>query len=255
MNLKDNSNKIIASSNFSNFDASFSSSGNEVIYVKQTSVDPMSTRNDIILVNLNNFVETNLTINNAIEGVYPKISPDGNMVCFSGYRNELDRYNIYILDRNGTNMKQLTNDSLKYLNSVFSLDGTQIFCTGFNGYGNEIYSLNISNKTITNLTKTNFEYIYDELSLSPNNKTLLFTRHMDPYSSDIFLIDIDGSNFRQLTYSNSSLNGKFSYNGEKILFIDKVNEVFQIFEMKIDGSDKVNLSNDNSNNTLPIFLP
>lgn len=255
MDLDDNFTRVISSSNFPRFDASFSPDGNDVVYVAQSPVNINHNRNDIILFSLNNFEEINLTISSGVEGVSPKISPLGDKICFVGRTDEFNPLQIYSIGKDGSNLTRLTNDSLSYYNVIFSKDGRKLYFTGWNGFGHEIFSLNIDNGDLMNLTNNDFNYSYFDCNLASDNRSLLTSRYVDPFNSDIFLIDILSFNITQLTFDGASLNGKFSKDGEKIIYISKVNDLYQVFKMNLDGANKKNLSNNFSNNIKPRYIP
>ena len=77
-------------------------------------------------------------------------------------------------------------------------------------------------------------------------------------------MDVDGSNEIQLTNNNqqnyspySSPDGfLFSPDGSKIVFVSKTNNLFfDIYTMDVDGSNQINLTNNNSNVDFPQFSP
>ena len=82
-------------------------------------------------------------------GIFPDISPDGKLMCFTL------KGDIYIIDTDGKNMKNLTNTSdLTEITPSFSPDGKSILYSGSANAKNDFLS---GNKPNMNLYKINLE--------------------------------------------------------------------------------------------------
>ena len=102
MNINGTQKRIVTSTLGRNFDASLSPDGQYFVFVFQ------HPQNDIVIKNINGTTVINLTSKYKIEGVYPKFSYDGEKICFTGYKTFLAKGKIFIIDRNGSNLRQLT---------------------------------------------------------------------------------------------------------------------------------------------------
>jgi TolB protein len=240
--------KIITSIYHQNFDASFSPDKQQIVYVSQ------NPNNDIIIMDINGNEQINLTSGTGVEGVHPKFSSDGRWICFCGYSNGFMPNNLFIIDKYGTNMKKLTNDTLDCYNNLFSLDNRKIFYTGFQNNGTEIFSINVDGTNVKKITNKNFQFIPMYLELSPDGKKILFTQFYsyNPTNSDLYLLEVDGTNLEQITFSNMAWRGVFTKNGKKIIYNERVNGISQIYEMNLDGTHKINLSNNEFDDEHPI---
>ena len=248
MNIDGTQKRILASTSYNSYVASFSPDGQEIIF--STS----NPQNDIIIIDLNGNEVINLTAKTGIGGNQARFSPDGKKICFYSQSSELNPYNIFITSRDGSDTRQLTNDTLSYYSRIlFSLDGKQIFFAGNDQHysGNEIFSVNVDGSNFRELTNTNFQFLYILLEISPDGESLLFTKQ---YSNDpsIYSMKLDGTGLKQITYSNAAVDGVYTSDGNNIIYTQMENGKYQIFEMEYDGTQKRNLSNNAFSDIYPV---
>lgn len=95
-------------------------------------------------------------------GIFPDISPDGKLMCFTL------KGDIYIIDTDGENMKNITNTStLTEITPSFSPDGKSILYSGSESTKNDFLS---GNKPNMNLYKINLNTLQTEqLTFGENN--------------------------------------------------------------------------------------
>lgn len=208
-------------------------------------------------------IRKNLFTGNLIEpegfgNFYPTFSPDGSKLYYLSNKNE-DYFltSLYVYDFN-TKKSQLVQQGVR---STFSItpDGNKI-----------IYSkLTEKNK---NLVKIHDLYIYDLIqkkekrltyglrannpSLSPDEKTIVYVSQKDG-TLNLFLIDIEGKNQRQLTYFQNGeqvYNPKFSPDGSKIIFDYSLNESRDIAICDLDGNIDFVLAEKNVDERNPVFI-
>lgn len=189
---------------------------------------------------------------------YPAFSPDGNKIYYLSNKNE-DYFitSLYVYDLS-TRKSELVQEGISSTFSIFP-DGNKI-----------IYSkLTEKNK---NLVKINDIYIYDlekkkekrltyglranNPGLSPDGKTVVFTSQRDG-TINLFLIDIDGKDLRQLTFFNNGeqlFNPRFSPDGNKIIFDYALNESRDIAICDLDGNIDFILNEQGVDERNPVFL-
>lgn len=95
--------------------------------------------------------------NGLILGSFPAWSPDGMHIAFNSNlyssSNPESDFEIYVIDTDGTNLKQLTHNGIDELHPAWSLDGTQLAFQGDTLAGDfEIFILNIASESISQLT-------------------------------------------------------------------------------------------------------
>jgi Tol biopolymer transport system component len=189
---------------------------------------------------------------------YPAFSPDGSKLYYLSNKNE-DYFltSLYVYDFT-TKKSELVQQGVR---STFSItpDGNKI-----------IYSkLTEKNK---NLVKIHDLYVYDltkkkekrltyglranNPSLSPDGKTIVYVSQKDG-TLNLFLIDIEGKNQRQLTFFQNGeqvYNPKFSPDGSKIIFDYSLNDCRDIAVCDLDGNIDFILAEKNVDERNPVFL-
>ena len=146
---------------------------------------------------------------------YPAFSPDGR-IAFSDDSD--GDYEVYVVNANGSNLQQLTNNTAHDYGVDWSPDGTKIAFNRErpgkltlnpahpgtnNGSGNsgngDIYVMNSDGTNQTRLTRhgnTDFYPIY-----SPDGSQIVFSRgNGNAANSDIYKMNADGSNVIRLTH-------------------------------------------------------
>lgn len=160
----------------------------------------------------------------------PIFSPNGEKILYFTSPNESE--NFCIINVDGMEMKRLDAQASFYSfslenNKVFSADSKKIY---FIGNSEEIFSINIENDLISQLTDD--ELIKDKLFFSKDNNKVLFTAHKNNVqnSYDYYIMNSDGSNIEKLSSIFPELldNNKIpliNENGVKIVDVSK-NDLF-----------------------------
>ncbi|MFN4152136.1 MAG: TolB family protein, partial [Candidatus Sericytochromatia bacterium] len=120
-------------------------------------------------------------------------SPDGSKIAFeSGLDFSTD---IYIMNADGSNQTNLTNNALENSEPIFSPNGSKIaFISNY-----DIYIMNADGSNQTNLTNSPSASDYG-VNFSSNGSKILFSLYEDPFG-EIYEMNIDGSNKTNLTNS------------------------------------------------------
>jgi len=118
------------------YGARFSPNGSKIVFTKESGVFTMNNdgSNQVLIA-------SGTGMNN------PTFSPDGSKIMYTAGSSD-----IYIMDANGANRMNLTNNSSYDWSPNFSPDGSLIvFCSDREGNG-DIYTMNIDGSNQTNLT-------------------------------------------------------------------------------------------------------
>lgn len=146
--------------------------------------------------------------------------------------NRTGTYQLYSMNEDGSNIKQLTDDSdfpIEY--ASWSPDGKKIAVNsqagGVEYYGPAIHVMNSDGTGRYKLTQPSPEGLNyasgDRPAWSPDGKRLAFHRVMIPESrgnTDLFVIDADGTHERRLTKTNDAAEyvGSWSSDGRFLYF-------------------------------------
>jgi Tol biopolymer transport system component len=134
---------------------------------------------------------------------YPSYSPDGTKIVFRGDHDLVDHSGdeeLYVMNADGTNIVQLTSNTVFDSAPAFSPDGTKLAFESARDSGNalvlDIYVMNADGSDVRRLTA---DPAHDEGPIwSPDGTKIAFTSERGG-SSDIWVMNADGSGVRRLT--------------------------------------------------------
>ncbi|MBI1926904.1 sigma-70 family RNA polymerase sigma factor [Candidatus Poribacteria bacterium] len=173
-------------------------------------------------------------------------------IAFMSKRNGNDE--IYVMDADGTNPVNLTQNPAPDGYPSWSPDGTRIaFASERDGPG-EIYVMNVDGTNPVNLTN---HPAWDGFpSWSPDGKKIAFHSTRDG-NSEIHVMDADGKNSINLTRNQAGINNipSWSPDGTKVAFISNRDGNWEIYVMDADGKNQTNLTKHPAYDTLPSWSP
>ena len=185
----------------------------------------------------------------------PILPPAANgKILFQSTRSSLDlTYNIYVMDADGTNPINLTNDSSDDYSATWSPDGTKIaFASDRDGNG-EIYVMNADGSNVVRLT--NNPEADGEPCWSPDGSKIAFESNRQD-NLDIYVMDADGSNVTRLTTDLLDDKGPaWSPDGGKIAFSSSRNGSSEVYLMDANGGNQINLTNRSGLDNTPAWSP
>ncbi|MCH7782330.1 PD40 domain-containing protein, partial [candidate division KSB1 bacterium] len=180
-------------------------------------------------------------------------SPDGSRIVFSSRRGDLPSVefteltgerNIYLMDSDGSNQTQLTDNTMASWNPAWSPDGLRIVFDANNTgryTGWAIYVIDIDGtnlQRLTSISKSNIEPVW-----SPDGSRILYF-FLEVGNIGFYTMNPDGSNKVRLTINNEDgIYAAWSPDGTKIAFRSRREaENWDIYIMDSDGSNQVNLT-------------
>ncbi len=153
-----------------------------------------------------------------------------------GYVWPLDKYDIYTVNRDGTDMKRLTNYDVYTAEGVLSPDGKRIVFTSLKDGDLDIYTMNVDGSDVRRLTTTPG---YDGGPWwSPDGTRIVYRAHhpkdsaelrqyqellaqglIRPSKVELFVMNADGTDQRQVTaLGGANFGPSWSPDGKKIIF-------------------------------------
>jgi TolB protein len=209
----------------------------------------------------------------AVEKVCPP-RPDAS----KGYVWRLDPFDIYTAHADGTHRRRLTRFGVYTAEGVLSPDGRRIVFTSLKDGDLDIYVMNVDGTHVRRLTNQigydggawwspdGKRIVYrayhptDEKDLA-SYKDLLAQRLVRPNKMDLWIMDADGGNQRQLTHLGAASFGpSWTPDGTKIIFssnhhTDPKLGNFDLFLIKPDGSGLEQITTAATFDGFPMFSP
>jgi TolB protein len=161
--------------------------------------------------------------------VFPADGPTGKIV----YTCQVAGDQLCIINADGTDIRQLTEDDNRHWYASISPDGASVVYSAHvddNIY--EIFELNLANGVTIQLTSKLGVLIAPEIS--PDGKSVVFTRGDANGASQIWVMDRSGANPRQV--HGQGWDPSWSPDGTQILFASNIEGANQLFVMNLDGS-------------------
>ena len=187
-------------------------------------------------------------IPNARAGSGLRWSPDGRKFALS-----IDD-DVYVMDADGTNLKQLTTDPARDVAPAWSPDGSRIaFMSRRSGQGFWVMSADGSNQRRLTADEDSSP------SWSPDGRMIVFTTARDSSYQELWAMNADGSNEHPVGERVNALSPSYSPDGKTIVFwfLTDTTGSQQVYAIAPDGTNIRNLTNSTrqSFNQSPIWSP
>ncbi len=167
-------------------------------------------------------------------------------------------YDIFVADRDDTNVRQLTETWRYDAEATISRDGKKIVFTSLRDGDLDIYSMDADGSNVKKLTdRLGYDggpfYSYDGTKIvyrayHPGSEEeradylgLLEQDLIRPSQLEIFVMDADGSNKRQLTDNGAANFAPYFFpSGDRVLFVSNMHEPgsrnFDLYAVNVDGA-------------------
>src|SRR5271165_757463 len=183
-------------------DYAFSPDGQEICYTSNHDKNPAaSTNNDLWIVPVSGGAAKNITADNPASDSTPLYSPDGRYIAYRAQQRpgyESDRFRLMLYDRKTGEKKDLTEDFDHWVGTIaWTPDSKTIDFSAEHKGHSLIYALDIdSAKSSRRAIVAGFN---DDLTVTPNGKTLLFTRMSVTAPIEIYASDVAGAGCPAMT--------------------------------------------------------
>lgn len=176
-----------------NYAADWCRGGDKVVYTSTRSGDA-----EIYVKDMKTRKDKRVTFNPAIDTT-PCWSPSGDEIAFTSQRSGTPQ--IYIMNADGTNIRRITHDGTYYDSPAWSPDGTRIAYVARVEYRFDVYVYNLKDNTVIKLTEQSGRN--ENPTWSPDGRHLVFASNRSG-SYQLYTIDYDASNLRQLTFKGEN---------------------------------------------------
>lgn len=193
-------------------------------------------------------------------------SPNGDKIFFTFQKNRNDVSQLYTMNPDGTDITKVSiNDQRNYSSPDISPDGEKIV---FMSHGETpstgktrrqtIFIMDADGSNEVQLITDPPKNMLGEVgpSWSPDGKKIIFFSYTRGQILEIFTINPDGTEQKQLTTMNHYLSSpSWSPDGKYIVFIKGLIHNADIYRMNSDGTDIVRLTKNGENDSFPRFSP
>jgi dipeptidyl aminopeptidase/acylaminoacyl peptidase len=192
-------------------DYAFSPDSKELAYASNTDkVEATSTNGDIFTVSVKGGKPRRLTgVNLAYDGS-PLYSPDGRYIAYRAQVKpgfESDRFRLMVFDRKTGRMRSLTESLDSSVDSYsFSHDGGKVYFSAAERGLEPVYVLNMTSGAIDKIIANGFN---DDVKVTDDGHTLIFTRNSASRPNEIYTASADGTSVKQLTTTNDALMASY----------------------------------------------
>jgi TolB protein len=208
--------------------------------------------------------------------------PGGDRLLFAsshahGYVWPLDRFDLYTVGRDGSDMRRLTNFDVYTAEAIVSPDGKRVVFTSLKDGDLDIYVMNIDGTGLKRLTSTpgydggpwwspdGTKIVYranhptDSAELA-QYRSLLAQGLVRPSRVELFVMNADGSDQRQITHlGGANFGPSWTRDGRKIIFSSNYKNPrsrnFDLFLINVDGTGLEQITTHGEFDGFPMFSP
>jgi Tol biopolymer transport system component/formylglycine-generating enzyme required for sulfatase activity/pimeloyl-ACP methyl ester carboxylesterase len=156
----------------------------------------------------------------------------GGVIAFFSNRDGNDE--IYVMNADGSNQRNLTNHPLSDTDPAWSPDGSQIAFASTRDRNYEIYVMDADGNNVRRLT--DHPDIDAHPTWSPDGSQIAFLSRRDG-NVEVYLINVDGSNLQRITFNTyNDFEINWSPDGKLIALSSEIGEFGNIYTIDIEAA-------------------
>ena len=174
----------------------------------------------------------------------PEYSPDGEMITFTRWNTNSERYQVMLMERNGNNPSNIPR--VEGWDPTWSPDGKQILFASDRNGPVQLFVVRTDGKNLHQVS--NLPAIRGRSDWSPDGQYIV-TYSGESWHRELYIMNADGSESRQLTPTGGNSQGpSFSPDGKWVAFtayFDNYGDDHgcEIYIIRTDGTDLRRLTN------------
>ncbi|TAE24444.1 MAG: hypothetical protein EAZ91_20460 [Cytophagales bacterium] len=203
----------------------------------------------------------NLTRSPFTDERYASWSPDGKQVTFTSNRTPDGAFNVFVMDADGSNVRQITFEKAPAVcyYPVFTGDGKTIVFS----LANDAVGKAIAARVPANGGPVREIADARDAHVSPDGQRVVFTLKKGN-NFPVFVVNIDGTNLQQLTTPDQpndlgAVGPVFSPDGKQIAYVNQVGQgaaaALELFVMDSDGKNSRQITRLGQMSTSPAWSP
>jgi dipeptidyl aminopeptidase/acylaminoacyl peptidase len=203
------------------WDYAFSPDSREIAFTRNPdTLVAVSTNNEIYIVPVSGGTPKNISQNPANDS-QPLYSPDGKYIAYRMMRRagfEADRRELVLYESatgKRINLTELVDYSMNDV--VWSPDSKSLFFNSDDKGTVSVFHVSIADKKVTTILNTGFN---TTLQITPDGKTLVMTGETIKTPAELFRMDRDGKNLKQITYINAGMVSPLEMNSLESFWFD-----------------------------------
>jgi len=203
------------------WDYAFSPDSKEMVFTR--NMDPMiaiSTNNDLFIVPVTGGPAKKITENPGNDS-QPWYSPDGKFIAYRRMERagfEADRNQLVLYERaTGRHINLTEQFDYSVHDVVWSPDSKMLYFNADDKGNESIFRVSVQTKKVEALLTTGYN---TQLRMSPDGKSLLFLRESINTPAELYRMDPDGKNLRQLTRINADRVAQLDMNPKEDFWFD-----------------------------------
>jgi len=167
-----------------------------------------TTNNDLYLVSAAGGEPRNITADNPGSDAAPQYSPNGRYIAYTsqarnGYESDLFRLRVY--DRQTGKISDLTTGFDQWVNSfAWAPDSDTIYFTAPERGEQPVFKTSVTNPKVEKVRDSQTGTL-DELSVTPDGRTLVFSRQTIAQPSEVYRAPASGGDLMAVTHVNDAL--------------------------------------------------